>query len=150
VSTSDQLGKAASQLEEAERQVREAERRARDAERVRRDAEAEWQGGQLPLGLILLSVGSLFTAQRLGYLELEDVWRYWPLFFVVMALNNIFRRADDAFRSAFAMLFMATIFFMHNFHVVRIRHSWPLFIVLAGVMTVWGALAGRGCKRSRS
>ncbi len=143
MSTSDQLGKAARELEEAERRVR-------DAERVRRDAEAEWQGGQLPLGLILLSVGIVFTAQRLGYLELEEVWRYWPLFFVVMALNNIFRRTDDAFRSAFAMLFMATIFFMHNFHVVRIRHSWPLFIVLAGVMTVWGAVAGRGCKGSRS
>lgn len=143
MSTSDQLGKAARELEEAERRVR-------DAERVRRDAEAEWQGGQLPLGLILLSVGIVFTAQRLGYLELEEVWRYWPLFFVVMALNNIFRRTDDAFRSAFAMLFMATIFFMHNFHVVRIRHSWPLFIVLAGVMTVWGAVAGRGRKGSRS
>lgn len=143
MSTSDQLGKATRELEEAERRVR-------DAERVRRDAEAEWQGGQLPLGLILLSVGIVFTAQRLGYLELEEVWRYWPLFFVVMALNNIFRRTDDAFRSAFAMLFMATIFFMHNFHVVRIRHSWPLFIVLAGVMTVWGAVAGRGRKGSRS
>jgi len=143
VSTSDQLGKAARELEEAERNVREAER-------VRRDAEAEWRGGQLPLGLILLSVGTVFTAQRLGYLELEEVWRYWPLFFVVMALNNLFRRADDAFRSAFAMLFMAAIFFMHNFHVVRIHHSWPLFIVLAGVMTVWGAVAGRACKRSRS
>ena len=82
--------------------------------------------------------------------ELQDVWRYWPLFFVVMAIKSLARRGDDAFRGAFAMLFMAAIFFMNNFHVISLRYSWPLFIVLAGVMIVWGALATRVRKGSRS
>jgi hypothetical protein len=136
VSASDQLGDAARQLEEAER-------RAREAEGVRRDAEAEWRRGKLPLGLILLTVGSLLTASRLGYLAIEEVWRYWPLFFVVMAVNHLIRRTDDSLRGAFAFLFMAAIFFMHNFRVVRLQYSWPLFIVLAGIMVLWGAVASR-------
>ncbi len=143
MSTTDQLANAA-------RQVEEAERRVREAERVRRDAASEWKGGQLNLGLILLAVGIVFTAERLGYIELDQVWRYWPLFFVVMAVNSLVRRGDDAFRGAFSFLYMAAIFFMNNFHVISLRHSWPLFIVLAGIMVVWGALAGRACKRSRS
>ena len=62
MSTSDQLGKAAHQLERAEQQ-------AHDAERIRREAQAEWEGGRLPLGLILLSIGGIFTAERLGCLS---------------------------------------------------------------------------------
>jgi hypothetical protein len=143
VSASDQLGNAARQLEEAERQ-------AREAERVRRDAQREWEGGRLPLGLILLAIGSIFTAERLGYLEIDQVWRFWPLFFVVMAVKSLVRWNEDSIRGAFAMLFMAAIFFMHNFQVVSLQYSWPLFIVLAGIMIVWGALAGSACQGSRS
>jgi hypothetical protein len=130
VSTSDQLGT--------------------DADRIRRDAQREWEGGRLPLGLILLSIGAIFTAERLGYLEVEQVWRYWPLFFVVMAVTSVARRQEGAFRGAFSFLFMAAIFFMHNFDIIRIQYSWPLFIVLAGINIVWGALTGRACKGSRT
>jgi hypothetical protein len=119
-------------------------------ERIRQDAQREWEGGQLPLGLILLSIGGIFTAERLGYLELEQVWRYWPFFFVVMAINALVRRKEGAVRGAFAFLFMAAIFFMNNFGVISLRYSWPLFIVLAGIMIVWGAVAGGPCTGSRS
>jgi hypothetical protein len=141
VSTSDQLGKAAGELEDAARQTREAER-------IRQDAQREWEGGRLPLGLILLAIGSIFTAERLGYIELQQVWRFWPLFFVVMAIKHLVRWSADSIRGAFAFLFMAAIFFMNNFGVVSLQYSWPLFIVLAGIMIVWGALAGRACGRS--
>ena len=143
MSTSDQLGKAARELEEAER-------RTREAERIRWDAQKEWEGGRLPLGLILLFIGGIFTAERLGYIEVEQVWRYWPLFFVVMAIKNFVSWTAEGFRGAFAMLYMAAIFFMHNFGVISIQYSWPLFVVLAGIMIVWGALPGRACNRSRS
>lgn len=143
MSTSDQLGKAARELEEAERQTRETER-------IRRDAQREWEGGKLPLGLILLAIGSIFTAERLGYIEIEQVWRFWPLFFVVMAIKNLASWTADGFRGAFAMLFMGAIFFMHNFRILSLQYSWPLFVVLAGIMIVWGALAGRPCNGSHS
>ena len=121
-----------------------------EAERVRQDAQREWEGGRLPLGLILLSIGTIFTAERLGYIEIEQVWRFWPLFFVVMGIKNLVSWTADGFRGAFAMFFMATIFFMHNFRIVSLQYSWPLFVVLAGIMIVWGALAGRPSDRSRS
>jgi hypothetical protein len=128
----------------------EAERQTREAERIRQDAQREWEGGQLPLGLILLSIGVVFTAERLGYVDIRQVWRLWPLFFVIMAIKNLVRWNEDSLRGAFAMLFMAAIFFMHNFHVLSLQYSWPLFVVLAGIMIVWGALTGGTCQRSRS
>jgi Domain of unknown function (DUF5668) len=138
------------QLEKAERQLAQAREAITKAERVRADADREWAGGQLPLGLILLTVGVLLTAQRLGYIRIEEVWRYWPLFFVVLAASRVLMRAEGALRFSFAMLFMAAIFFMNNFHIVGIQHSWPLFIVLAGLMTLWTALFGPAGKRPQS
>lgn len=150
MSTNDELGHAARQVEEPARLLEEAERQARDAERIRQDAQREWEGGRLPLGLILLSIGSIFIAERLGYLEIDQVWRFWPLFFVIMAIKSLARWNEDSIRGAFAMLFMAAIFFMHNFQVVSLQYSWPLFVVLAGIMIVWGALAASAWRGRRS
>jgi Domain of unknown function (DUF5668) len=138
------------QLEKAERQLAEARKGITEAERIRADAEREWAGGQLPLGLMLLAIGSVFTAERLGYIRLQEVWRYWPLFFVALAASRVLMRAEGALRFSFAMLFMAAIFFMHNFHILGIQHSWPLFIVLAGLMTLWSAVFGPVGKKPQS
>jgi LiaF transmembrane domain len=138
------------QLEKAERQLAEAREVITEAERIRADAEREWAGGQLPLGLMLLAIGSVFTAERLGYIRLQEVWRYWPLFFVALAASRVLMRAEGALRFSFAMLFMAAIFFMNNFHILGIQHSWPLFIVLAGLMTLWRAVFGPAGKRPQS
>lgn len=97
--------------------------------------------GQIVFGLVLVTVGAAFTAEHLGYVYIDNPVRFWPLILVAVGLGHVFDRSEASLRSAFWLFSIAAIFLLHNLDVVRLRDSWPLFIVLAGVSTVWKALA---------
>src|SRR5262249_37857967 len=46
-------------------------------------------------GLIMMTVGVLLLAERLGHMQLLDLSRCWPLVLVLLGLNLILRPQDD-------------------------------------------------------
>ena len=97
---------------------------------------------QLTAGMLIVTVGVLMLAGQLDVFH--DFGRMWPIVFVVLAFSS-FAKQDDPNRVGGALwfLFMAGIFFMHNFRVLRLHDSWPLFIVAAGLGMIFGRSPSR-------
>jgi hypothetical protein len=96
--------------------------------------------GQIFWGVTLIGIGLAFLAQRLGWLTISP-FKLWPAVFIAMGLGSLLSGGHGSLLGAFSFFWMGAIFFLHNFDVIGLQDSWPLFIVLAGINTTWKALA---------
>jgi hypothetical protein len=96
-------------------------------------------------GLVLVVIGLLFLASNLGTLPEINVARLWPLVLVFIGIAKMISPDEgDSPWGGLVFLFMAGIFLAHNYHVLRLKDSWPLFIVVAGLSVL---LSANGCRK---
>jgi hypothetical protein len=97
------------------------------------------------MGVVLVVIGAAFLADRLGYFVVEDIWRdlwrYWPVLLIAMGLGKALDEGASRRRSGVWLMMIGGIFLMDTFDVLELHDSWPLFIVAAGIMTVWRAMS---------
>ncbi len=94
-------------------------------------------------GLLLVAVGLMFLAANFGTMPEVDFGKMWPVILIVLGGGKVLFPDDDGSRwSSLPLLLAGMIFLAHNYEVMSLRQSWPLFIVAAGV----GVLAG-ACER---
>jgi hypothetical protein len=91
------------------------------------------QTKQLTFGLIVVAIGLMLFARQLDLGWSFHVSRLWPAVFLVLAFGQFLGSDPDGWRGGVWFLFLAAIFFMHSFHVLRLTDSWPLFVVAGGV-----------------
>ena len=95
----------------------------------------------MTMGLVIVAVGLIMLAGQLDWNW--NFGRLWPVIFVVIGLGKFLRRDEDSFASGVFFLFLGGIFLMHTFRILTLSHSWPLFIVMAGLSMI---LPRRRCK----
>ena len=101
-----------------------------DAYRVRK---------QVVWGLILILVGGAVLLDRLGYMDVESLWRYWPLLLVAVGINQtIGYPSPKEFGGGLWLVFIGLWLFAVFEHLfgLTFRNSWPLFILAWGVKLV--------------
>jgi hypothetical protein len=88
-------------------------------------------------GVILITIGVLFLIDRQG---LYGFGQLWPVILLVIGTFQMVVPGDDGRRNfgGLWLLLVGGIFLMHNFHVLRISQSWPLFIVAGGLAVMFG------------
>lgn len=93
----------------------------------------------------MIAVGVVFLVGRLnGGLD-WSIQRLWPVLPLVMGLSKLIVPAEDGSRRGGVWLtLVGIVFLLHNYQIMLIDDSWPLFIVGLGV----SILLGRG-KRPR-
>jgi uncharacterized membrane protein HdeD (DUF308 family) len=94
---------------------------------------------QVVWGLIMILVGAVFLADRLGYTEVEALWHYWPLLLVLIGINQTIgyptpREFGNGLWLVFIGLWLFAVF--ENLFGLTFRNSWPLFILVAGIKMV--------------
>ena len=90
-------------------------------------------------GLLLIVIGLIFLASNLGTMPEINMSRMWPLILVAIGLIKILVPGEDSRWDGMSLLLIAGIFLAHNYHVLRIHDSWPLFIVVAGLSVMFGS-----------
>ena len=94
---------------------------------------------QVVWGLILILVGGAVLLDRLGYMDVESLWRYWPLLLVAVGINQtIGYPSPKEFRGGLWLVFIGLWLFAVFEHLfgLTFRNSWPLFILAWGVKLV--------------
>jgi hypothetical protein len=97
----------------------------------------------LVCGVLLIGVGLVFLASNLGSLPEMNIARLWPLVLVIIGTGKIVSSDPDDRWCGVTLLLIAGIFLAHNYRVMRIHDSWPLFIVVAGLSVMFGSRSRR-------
>ncbi|TAK16434.1 MAG: hypothetical protein EPO35_05385 [Acidobacteria bacterium] len=106
-------------------------------------------------GIVLITVGLIFLADRQGYGGFHNLW---PLILIVLGATKILFPRDGSMRvgvvagsrgcrehrfSGLWLVLVGVIFLMNQNHILSISQSWPLFIVAAGVGIMFSGMLNR-------
>jgi hypothetical protein len=120
------------------------------------DAKVPYPGNRFPAGAIwLIALGALFLLTNGGVLHGFSARLFLPILFFGLAIFIFIRKMTDygygfsndgtpgygirvfrALRGSVWLALVGLLFFLDAFTPLHWGHSWPLFIILAGVMTV--------------
>ena len=90
-------------------------------------------------GVLLIAIGLIFLASNLGKLPDIDVARMWPMVLVIIGVGQLFSAAAEGRVGGLTLILTGGIFLAHNYWVLRIHDSWPLFIAIAGLSVMFGS-----------
>jgi Domain of unknown function (DUF5668) len=100
-------------------------------------------------GLILIVVGLIFLAGNFDWGLDINFGRLWPLILVVLGLAKVAFPEGESRLSGMPLLLVGALFLAHNYDVVRIQQSWPVFIVAAGISILSGCWSSAPAKEQR-
>lgn len=92
--------------------------------------------GNIVAGSILLTLGTLFLVDRLGYFRVHDIWTYWPVVFFVIGLSQILGPGGPwRVGRGFANFLLGLAFFaiLQHWWGLTWRTGWPLLLIGTGV-----------------
>ena len=89
------------------------------------------QASHMTMGLVVVAVGLIMLAGQLDWGW--NFGRLWPVILIVVGVGKFLSNAEDAVASGVTFVFLGGIFLMHTFRIFTLGHSWPLFIVMAGL-----------------
>jgi hypothetical protein len=94
---------------------------------------------QIMWGLVLIALGIIFLLDRMDILEAETLWHYWPLLLVVAGINQTIgypsaRQFRNGLWTIFTGFWLFAVF--ENLFGMTFRNSWPLFLLMWGVLMV--------------
>ena len=94
---------------------------------------------QIMWGLVLIALGVIFLLDRMNMVEAESLWHYWPLVMVVAGINQTIgypsaRQFRNGLWTIFTGLWLFAVF--ENLFGLTFRNSWPLFLLMWGVLMV--------------
>lgn len=84
-------------------------------------------------GVVIICAGLVFLAANLGFVPIEEVWHLWPVVLIVIGASKVLFPGQGARTSGLPLLLVGGVFLAHNYDVLHIRDSWPLFVVSAGL-----------------
>jgi len=91
------------------------------------------QASQATTGVIIIVVGLLLLVG-----QLDGNWhfgRLWPVILIAMGAGRFLATTPDGRRgNGIWLLFLGGIFLLNNFRIFTLQHSWPLFVVMGGLM----------------
>lgn len=119
---------------------------------MRNNESYRWRR-QVMVGLLLVVFGVGLLLDRLGMLEIERLWHYWPLVLVVVGVNRMigYPSARDFTGGLWMAAIGAWLFltFEHKFGLT-FHNSWPVFIIISGVSIVLEPVVARRLKSRES
>jgi len=94
---------------------------------------------QAVVGIGIITWGLLLTAANVGWLDLREIWRYWPLIVIAAGLTRFFNACTLSGRVTGGIItFVGAWWLADNFDLVSVHvwDWWPLLFVLMGIMLI--------------
>ena len=120
------------------------------------DAQVPYPGNRFPAGAIwLIGLGAIFLLFNAGFMHGVSGRLFLPILLIGLAVFIFVRkltafgyglssdgtldyrvRVFRAVKSSIWLALVGLLFFLDEFHILTWDHSWPLFIITAGVLTI--------------
>ena len=95
---------------------------------------------RLVVGLLIMLLGALFLLDNLDLVDVGDVFRLWPLFFVAIGATMAVQPSGTANRGFGVFLVIAGLWvLLYDFDIIPVSFwdIWPVFLIGAGAWLVW-------------
>jgi len=97
---------------------------------------------QIVVGLAICVFGLLLTAGNLGYLDTDELWRYWPLVIVAGGVSKFFNASTNSGRiTGLVFIAVGAWWLADNLGVVHAHFWdwWPLIFVVMGLRVIFAS-----------
>lgn len=104
-------------------------------------------GGGLIWGAILVLVGMLFLLDHMGIISVERLWRFWPMLLVFAGIGNLWKR--ERLPWGVFLILLGLFFQLNQLGIAHFRWAdfWPLVLIAAGLLVMWGSREARSKSR---
>jgi predicted membrane protein len=91
--------------------------------------------GLLP-GLLFVLVGSVILLNRMGYIQTERLWKFWPILLIAVGLVKFFKDCNRVFGAL--MILLGGVLQLNNLGYTRLSwwDLWPIFLIGIGIMLI--------------
>jgi predicted membrane protein len=89
-------------------------------------------------GAILIALGTLFLLDHLGIINVNAIWKYWPVILIVVGIAKF---VNEGKRVGGLVLVLVGAFFMAQhlgYRMFTWDTLWPVIIIIAGIAMIWG------------
>ncbi|MDA3865013.1 MAG: DUF5668 domain-containing protein [Deltaproteobacteria bacterium] len=83
--------------------------------------------------LIFILIGIVFSLKNMNLLSGIDIWKYWPVLFIIFALMSMFYKQ---YIQSFIHLILGILLLSHNLGYISLKwsHVWPILLIILGVI----------------
>jgi len=100
-------------------------------------------GGGLIWGVALVLVGVAFLLDHMGLINIDHVWRFWPLLLIVAGITHLTSHQ----RRFWGIILIAagTVLQLNQLGISHFGWAdfWPVILIAVGLMILWGSLEAR-------
>jgi hypothetical protein len=89
----------------------------------------------------------MFLGDRLDWLPGFGIHRLWPTLVIIAGLVRLTVPNPTGPRQGIGFVLVGVILLMHTLQFLSLRHSWPMFIVVAGVVMLLEGLFSRPARK---
>jgi predicted membrane protein len=113
--------------------------RMRDRPRRGRDPH----GHGVIWGAAICVFGVILLLDHLGYVSADRLWRFWPILVIVAGVASFTQPGRRAWGAC--LIVAGALFQLDSLGIMRFRwvDLWPLVIIAAGLMMIWGSIESR-------
>lgn len=97
-------------------------------------------------GFVFLAIGLVFLLGNMGYVDVNAIWRFWPVILIALGVFKLVGSYDDIRGSSGVFwIVVGTLFLAGNFNVLRIalRDTWPVILIGIGCLLLWRSAISR-------
>jgi predicted membrane protein len=94
-------------------------------------------------GALLVLGGVAFLLNNMGIIGFDRLWRFWPLLLVGAGIPNSMRREHRFY--GIALITAGVLLQLNELGIAHFHWNdvWPVLLILAGLMLMWGAFEAR-------
>ncbi len=124
-------------------------------ERKRQRWERRWERRQrrwrsprkhLVSGIVFIGIGFVFLLGNLGMIQVEEVFRFWPLLLILFGVIRLVERPDGYRESAGIFWIVIGLVFLAGslgFLRVAVHDLWPVALIGVGALMLWRSSMAR-------
>ena len=99
--------------------------------------------GGLIWGALLILVGLAFLLDHLGMINIDHLWRFWPILLIAAGISNVL--SPERRFWGIMLIAAGTLLQLNQLGIAHFGWAdfWPIVLIAAGLMVMWSSLRSR-------
>jgi len=91
--------------------------------------------------LIFMGVGVIYLLGNMGYLDVREVFAFWPVILIIFGAVKIVESRDHGRTAGIFWVVIGLLFLLGSFGIIRMtfRELWPILLIGIGALMLWRA-----------